>query len=111
MEHPLKEQKTNSNPLRLRWYEFTTGEFFKAGVAFYNERFGDYTLKLNMNRGKIYVRPFLFEDENTCYRVEEVKIENGRLIKEEVGYGVMNKSTEEKIHIKLGGYSEILILG
>jgi hypothetical protein len=44
-------------------------------------------------------------------KVEEVKQENGKVIKEMVGSGYMDVSTNGSIHIKLGGCSDILILG
>jgi hypothetical protein len=100
-----------SKPLRLRWYDFNIKQFFTAGIGFYNEAFGDYTLKLNLGRGKVYLRPTSFDENQTYFRVEEVKQENGRPIKEVVGNGYMDESTNGSIHIKLGGCSDILILG
>ena len=100
-----------SKPLRLRWYDYDMKEFFTAGVGFYNGSYGDYTLKLNLGRGKVYVRPVSYHDDQTRFRVEEVKQENGRVIKEVVGSGYMDESTNGSIHIKLGGCSDILILG
>lgn len=100
-----------SKPLRLRWYDFDIKQFFTAGIGFYNGTYGDYTLKLNLGRGKVYLRPVCFEENQTRFRVEEVKQENGKVIKEMVGSGYMDESTNGSIHIKLGGCSDILILG
>lgn len=108
----MQDQYMKDNkPIRLRWYDPINQQFIKAGVGFYNGSFGDYTLKLNMNRGKVYLRPCSFEDNQTQYRVEEVKHENGKVIKETVGVAYSDESTKDTIHIKLGGFSDILILG
>ena len=107
----LEENAVKEKPIRLRWYDPTTYETFQAGIAFYNGTYGDYTLKLNLGRGKVYLRPVSFEDEQTFFRVEEVKQENGRVIKETVGSGVMDESTKGAVHIKLGGCADVLILG
>ncbi|MFP5519917.1 MAG: hypothetical protein ACLGGX_08435 [Bdellovibrionia bacterium] len=107
----MKQNQLESKPIRLRWYDPENQRFFQAGVGFYNGTFGDYTLKLNLGRGKVYLRPVSYEVEQTRFRVEEVKNENGRTIKEEVGFGVLDETTKGSIHIKLGGCSDILILG
>ena len=106
-----KLNRDDSRPIRLRWYDYDLKEFFTAGIAFYNGRYGDYTLKLNMGRGKANVRPVSYQDDQTRFRVEELKQENGRVIKDVIGSGYMDPSTNGSIHIKLGGCSDILILG
>lgn len=100
-----------SRPLRLRWCDFGNKQFFSAGIGFYNGAYGDYTLKLNLGRGKVYLRPVSFEENQTRFRVEEVRQEHGNVTKETVGSGYMDESTNGSIHIKLGGCSDILILG
>lgn len=100
-----------SKPLPLRWYDSSIQQFFTAGIGFYNGSYGDYTLKLNLGRGKVYLRPMTYEDNQTRFRVEEIKNENGKVIKDVVGIGYLDESTKGTIHIKLGGYSDILILG
>lgn len=105
------KEMTGSKPLRLRWYDYHLKQFFTAGIGFYNGSYGDYTLKLNLGRGKVYLRPESYDENQTRYRVEEVKQENGKVIKEVIGGGYMDESTNGSIHIKLGGYSDILILG
>lgn len=107
----LKETQRDTKPIRLRWYDSYSQKFYQAGVAFYNGSFGDYTLKLNLGRGRVYLRPESFQDEQTRFRVEEVKQENGRVLKEMVGSGVMDETTKGSIHIKLGGCADVLILG
>jgi len=107
----LNKNNVDSKPLRLRWYDYERHQFFTAGIGFYNGSYGDYTLKLNLGRGKVYVRPTSYEDNQTRFRVEEVKQENGKVIKEIIGTGYLDESTKGTIHIKLGGYSDILILG
>lgn len=101
----------DSKPLKLQWYCEELQSYFAAGVGFFNGNYGDYTLSLNLGRGKIYVRPQSFEDGQTKYRIEEITKTNGRTIKNTVGVGYMNDETRNKIHIKLGGYSDLLILG
>lgn len=91
-----------SKPIRLRWYDFNIKQFFTAGIGFYNGTHGDYTLKLNLGRGKVYLRPVSFEENQTQFRVEEVKVENGKVIKEIVGSAYMDEATNGSIHIKLG---------
>ncbi len=106
-----KNNLEDSSRLRLQWYSYEDRMFFTAGIGFYNGSYGDYSLKLNMGRGKLYLRPVSFEDGQTRFRVEEVKQENGRVTKEVVGFGLMDETTKGKIHIKIGGYSDLLILG
>lgn len=101
----------DSRPIPLRWYCFDSQMYFTAGVAFYNGTYGDYTLKMNMNRGRLNLKPASFENEKTQFRVEELKQENGKSIKDMVGIGEMDETTNGKIHIKLGGYSDLLVLG
>ena len=107
----MNKNFVESKPLRLRWYDYNIKEFFTAGVGFYNGTYGDYTLKLNLGRGKVYLRPVAYEDNETHYRVEEVINGNGTVIKETIGSGYMDESTNGTIHIKIGGCSDILILG
>ena len=106
-----KNEMVDSKPLRLRWYDPQLDLFFPAGIGFYNQGYGDYTIKLNMGRGKLYLRPVTFEDNQTQFRVEEMRQENGKVIKGDVGNAFMDESTNGTIHIKIGGYSDILILG
>lgn len=107
----MTENQLDHKPIRLRWYDPNNQKFYQAGVGFYNGSYGDYTLKLNLGRGKIYLRPISYEVEQMRFRVEEVKVENGRTVKDEIGFGVIDESTNGSIHIKLGGCSDILILG
>jgi hypothetical protein len=85
--------------------------YFTAGIGFYNLAYGDYTLKLNLGRSKLNLRPVSFENDQTKFQAEEIKQENGKKIKDVVGFGQMDDATKGKIHIKLGGYSDLLILG
>jgi len=101
----------DSRPIPLRWYCHESQKYFTAGIGFYNGTYGDYTLKLNLNRGRLNLKPVSFENEKTQFRVEELKQENGKSIKDMVGIGEMDETTRGKIHIKLGGYSDLLILG
>lgn len=105
------EKCEREKPIRLRWYDPLDQKFYSAGVAFYNGNYGDYTLKLNLGRGKVYLRPVSFEDEQTRFQVEELKNEKGKTIKEVIGQGVMDEATKGSIHIKLGGCADVLILG
>jgi hypothetical protein len=107
----LNKTAESNEPIPLRWYDPISRQSFAAGVAFYNGSFGDYTLKINVCRGKFYLRPTSFQDQQTRYRVEKLEKYNGSVTKEIVGHGVMDESTKGKIHVKLAAYSDVLILG
>lgn len=105
------EKNMDKKPMLLRWYDSHSQQFFSAGVAFYNAAYGDYSLKLNLGRGKVYLRPTAFDENYTHFKVEEVRQENERIIKNIVGWAYMDGSTNGRIHIKIGGYSDTLVLG
>lgn len=64
--------------LRL-WWSSECGKYNPAGVAFFDEKFGEYRLKIDMHpETAYYLRPIMATDSKSFYRVESVIKSEGK---------------------------------
>lgn len=102
-----------SKPHSLWWENTRTNLRTYAGVAFYDDRFGEFRLRANVfDEGKqLYCRAIQSENEKVAYRVEIVKKKNGKFWKrEKAGEGLLSKETNGEIHLQVPPYESKLIL-
>jgi hypothetical protein len=90
----------------LIWVDSQTGETFHAGVAFFNEEFGEYRLVLDAPRTVLYLRPREVKNGQIFYSVLAVIENNGKFShRVEVGHGYTCSESGGHIFMKLGRYS------
>lgn len=97
----------------LKWQDPRDQKLRDAGVAFYNEEYGEYLLKVDEDQGKqLFLKAVHQDEEKTYYRMEMViKRANGKFLKRQaVGDGYCNKQTSGDIHINYGSKYATLIL-
>ena len=99
--------------IQLWWLDQQTQKHFPAGVAFHDEKFGEYRLKIDMHpENQYYLRPLNSTNDLINYRVEVVIKKNGKFHQRKlVGEGYSSTGTNEDIIITLGPYSKKLLLG
>jgi hypothetical protein len=98
----IQNRKTEN----LIWVDSQTGETFHAGVAFFNEEFGEYRLVLDAPRTVLYLRPREVKNGQTFYSVLSVIENNGKFShRVEVGHGYSGGEPNNHIFMKLGRYS------
>jgi hypothetical protein len=98
----------------LYWLDGTTGKQYRAGVAFYLEKYGEYHLKIDVLPGihPIYARPTNTVESKINYRVEAViKRKDGSFSRRvEVGTGFSGSDTDGVVVMDLGPFSRKLLL-
>ena len=96
--------------LRLWWVDEKKSS--PAGVAFYNETFGEYQLKINiLPDTAFYLRPVSWEEGGGQYRVDVVIKKGGKFkCRRPVGKGHSGVEDEDKIIIELEPYTKLLVL-
>jgi hypothetical protein len=62
----------------LIWIDSQTGETFHAGVAFFNEEFGEFRLILDAPRTILYLRPHEVINGKVLYLVHAIVENNGK---------------------------------
>lgn len=106
------QKKQRLNTMRLWWVEPEISKSFPAGVAYFNSKYGDYKLKIDIHPGvPFFMRPIYTTDTKVFYRVEVLMKEDDKIKRLQVGEGFSSESTGDDIHIKLGPYTKTLILG
>ena len=98
----------------LYWLDTFTGKRYRAGVAFYQEDFSEYQLKLDVvtDGRPLYLKPTGHLESRTNYRVESVvKRRDGKFIRRvEVGTGYADSNTDGEVQMDLGPFSRLLVL-
>jgi hypothetical protein len=73
------EQAKQTKPLLLWWYDKNTNKNLPAGVAFYDEKFAEYRLKLDIHPDtQYYLKPTGSQSEDVLYRAEVVIKKDGK---------------------------------
>lgn len=104
---------TKPETLYLGWYDPRTHKVNHAGVAFYNEQYGEYFLKIDEDSDKqFFLKAYTSEEDTVTYRMEMViKKKDGRFLKRQcVGEGVCSPKTDGNVHIDYGSKFKTLIL-
>ena len=84
---------------------------FPAGVAFYDEKFGEYALKLDMHQGaSFYLKPVSWENSATYYKVEVAIKRGGKFKFRRLVGDAFGESIEGYIQINLWAYEKQLVL-
>lgn len=97
----------------LSWKNPREHSLRNAGVAFYNEKFGEYVLKIDEDRGvQYFLKPTSASEERQFFRMEIcLKKSDGTFLKRQsVGEGYKDETTAGNIHISYGSKYAILIL-
>ncbi len=105
--------KQKNETFQLWWFEPDSKKLFPAGVAFHDEQFGEYRLKIDMfPENQYYLKPLNSTDNVVNYRVEVVIKKNGKFHQRKVvGIGQSGPDTNGDIVMTLGPYSKKLLLG
>ena len=108
-----REKSKSFSP--LGWLDPRTDKINQAGVAFYNEDYGEYYLKIDEEprEKQYYLKPVALEQsEKVFYRMElVVKNKRGKFIKRQcVGEGFSEASVGANVHIDYGSKFKTLIL-
>ena len=110
----MNTQNTNRNKMpkeSLTWLDTNTGNTFHAGVAFYDERYGEYRLVLDAPRTVYNLKPYESNEGNVKYKVLFPILVKGKFShKVEVGHGYSNSNTEGAIYITIGRYASMRLV-
>lgn len=107
------EQVKQTKPLLLWWYDKNTNKNLPAGVAFYDEKFAEYRLKLDIHPDtQYYLKPTGSQSEDVLYRAEVVIKKDGKFHQRKViGEGYSSKQTKGDVYVDFGPYSKTLVMG
>ena len=107
----INEQKKVFN---MGWLDPRTGQVFEAGVAVFNQMYGEYYLKIleEDNSGQYFLKPVSSDGTNASYRVERVlKNSRGYFVKRSnVGDGYSSCETNGNIFINYGSKYKTLVI-
>jgi hypothetical protein len=108
-----QKQVKTTKPFLLWWYDQKANKNLPAGVAFYDEQFAEYRLKLDMHPDtQYYLKPTGAQGESVHYRAEVVIKKDGKFHQRKViGEGQSSKETNGDIFVEFGPYSKLLVLG
>ena len=110
----METNKTTKNEtFQLWWYDQQTNKYYPAGVAFHDEQFGEYRLKIDMHpENQYYLKPMDSTNGYINFRVEVVIKRNGKFHQRRpIGEGFSSPDTNGDIVMNLGPYSRKLLLG
>ena len=106
--------KTEKKPEKfdLWWISPLNEKRQYAGVAFFDETYGEYRLRLDYEpETQLYLRPIGLINDKQLFKVEIVRKRNGKFFKRfPVGEGVLGKDTDGEVHMELGPYIKTLAL-
>ena len=111
----MSEQQQNQKEIfSLGWLDPRDKSLLSAGVAFYNEEYGEFFLKIDEEpiEKQYFLKPNSSKDDAVEYRVElVVKNKVGKFLKrQKVGFGKKNSSTKGNVHIHFGSKFKTLVL-
>ena len=97
----------------LYWMNPITGKRLAAGKAFYDEKFGEYRLKIDeaSEEKQYYLKPIGMVDNEVKYRLEQVIKKNGKFHhREEKGDGYSSETTAGEVYMDFGSSMKVLVL-
>jgi hypothetical protein len=106
-------KKTVNSKLHLWWFNPKTNKRFHAGLAYFNERKGDYSLILSSlelsykdkKPFEIFLRPIQTSASSIYYRMEKIIYCKGRVNRLTVGEAFFNENTDGEIHMTFEPYT------
>jgi len=107
------ELTNKSETFYLWWENPNIAKRTPAGVAFYDEKFGEYRLKIDQipDDQVYYLKPTSSDNGRIDYQVDKVLKRSGRFLKRvETGDGYSDKDSQGEIYIDFGGFGKRLIL-
>ena len=106
------EQEKMNKPIPLWWFDTDEKSYDPAGVAFYDEKFGEYRLKIDITPETCYyLKPITGNEKETTYRIEVVIKSNGKFkFRRPVGKGYNDATKSNDVVIQLGPYSKLLVM-
>ena len=109
----LDMRNEQSQTFQLWWFDKEEKRHFPAGVAFYEEPYGEYRLKIDIHpNSQYYLKAISSIGSKASYQVDVVLKRNGKFKgRRPVGEGYSNELTKGDIIMNLGPYKRTLILG
>lgn len=99
---------------KLEWLDPRTGQVFDAGIAVFNQMYGEYFLKIYEENStcQYFLKPISWSDDEVKYRVEQVlKNNRGYFVKRShIGDGFSGEHTSGNIFINYGSKYKTLVL-
>ena len=98
--------------LHLYWLDDVNSDQYSAGVAFREEEYGEYRLKIDSwPERRLYLKAVKTDNERIDYRVEEVIKIKSEFIRISIGFGYGDKGTNHNVIIHIAPHlRERLIL-
>ena len=109
----MKNKKQQSERFYLFWCDENLKRQVPAGVAFYQDEYGEYRLKIDVisDDKTFYVRATGVQGETATYRVETAIKRNGKFSHRSlIGSGFRNKETNNDIVMDIGPFARKLVL-
>lgn len=98
-------QTQKSKTYYLYWIHPKTLNRIMAGVAFYDETYCEFRLKIDdLKDRKIYLKPIKSENDQIIYRVDEVLEIKGRKVRRTQGQGIRSEQTKGQVHFEVTPY-------
>jgi hypothetical protein len=122
MEHPNKQAGNQtgyqSEKYYLWWQSRETGRRLPAGIAFYDEKYNEYRLKIDYfqailgdEASPFYLKTVGKVDERVLYRAEAVVKRDGKFhSRRVVGEGYLSAETDGEVFIDFGPMEKTLVL-
>lgn len=115
-KHFMQQQNNNktvkSERFYLYWKDESTQKQISAGVAFFQEEYGEYRLKVDVMQGaQIFLRPVKNNNGSTFYRVELAIKKNDKFShRSAIGSGISSERTQNDVEMEIGPYTKKLVL-
>ena len=116
----MENNNENGKPevFRLWWKRKDSERRIPAGVAFYDEKYGEYRLKIDYLQALMdkadpcfYLRTVGSEDNKILFRAETVLKKDGRFMgRRPVGEGYSSKETDGEVYIDFGPHEKLLVM-
>jgi hypothetical protein len=119
MEHPNMQAGQKNEMYYLWWQSKDTGRRLPAGIAFFEEKFNEYRLKIDYLQAILggekecpfYLRTIGQIDGRTLYRAEAVVKRDGKFhSRRVVGEGYLSAETDGEVYVDFGPMEKTLVL-
>lgn len=114
----MNQQNQKTEKFYLWWMDRNRQTRLPAGVAFYEEGYGEYRLKIDFLQAlqeaqdlKFYLKSVGASDDRILFRAEAAVKKNGKFAgRYPVGEGYSSKATDGEIFIDFGPFEKALVL-
>lgn len=96
----------------LFWHDKETKERINAGVAFYEKKYGEYRLKIDVLPSiRYYLKPIQTDKDKTRFEIE-VALKKGQKFfgRRIIGYGQSSDSKKNEVWMNFGPFTRVLVL-